>query len=68
MTKIRLGLWLDIDIDEAKKEMLDNDERIPADITEDDLIDYLASKMTEQINNIAMGNDVEAFIKCEEIK
>ena len=68
MTKIRLGIWLDIDTDEAKKEMLDDDELTPADITKDDVIDYLTNRMIEDINTMAINDELQFLIRCEEIQ
>jgi hypothetical protein len=64
--KIRLGLWQVIDIDEMRN-LLMLDPDVPEDMSNEDIIDYLYARMSEDIDRMVRLEDVDSYIMHEEI-
>jgi len=65
--KIRLGVWQDIDLDEARINLGDDDPFIPENMSDDDVIDYLYARLIEDINTMVIQNDLADIITHEVI-
>ncbi len=64
--KVRLGLWQEIDIDEMRN-LLMLDPDIPEVMTDEDILDYLYARMSEDIDKMVRLSDVGSYIMHEEI-
>jgi hypothetical protein len=64
--KIRLGLWQVVDIDEMRN-LLMLDPDVPEDMSNEDIIDYLYARMSEDIDKMVRLEDVDSYIMHEEI-
>jgi hypothetical protein len=64
--KIRLGLWQVVDIDEMRN-LLMLDPDVPEDMSNEDIIDYLYARMSEDIDRMVRLEDVDSYIMHEEI-
>lgn len=64
--KVRLGLWQVIDIDEMRN-LLMLDPDIPEAMTDEDILDYLYARMSEDIDKMVRLSDVGSYIMHEEI-
>jgi hypothetical protein len=64
--KIRLGLWQVVDIDEMRN-LLMLDPDVPEDLSNEDIIDYLYARMSEDIDRMVRLEDVDSYIMHEEI-
>jgi hypothetical protein len=64
--KVRLGLWQEIDIDEMRN-LLMLDPDIPEAMTDEDILDYLYARMSEDIDKMVRLSDVGSYIMHEEI-
>jgi hypothetical protein len=64
--KIRLGLWQVVDIDEIRN-LLMLDPDVPEDMSNEDIIDYLYARMSEDIDKMVRLEDVDSYIMHEEI-
>ena len=64
--KVRLGLWQEIDIDEMRN-LLMLDPDIPEAMSDEDILDYLYARMSEDIDKMVRLSDVGSYIMHEEI-
>ena len=64
--KVRLGLWQEIDIDEIRN-LLMLDPDVPENMSDEDILDYLYARMSEDIDKMVRLDDVSSYIMHEEI-
>jgi hypothetical protein len=64
--KIRLGLWQVVDIDEMRN-LLMLDPDVPENMSDEDILDYLYARMSEDIDKMVRLDDVSSYIMHEEI-
>ena len=64
--KVRLGLWQVIDIEEMRN-LLMLDPDVPEAMTDEDILDYLYARMSEDIDRMVRLDDVNSYIMHEEI-
>ena len=64
--KVRLGLWQVIDIDEMRN-LLMLDPDVPENMSDEDILDYLYARMSEDIDKMVRLDDVSSYIMHEEI-
>jgi hypothetical protein len=64
--KVRLGLWQEIDINEIRN-LLMLDPDVPENMSDEDILDYLYARMSEDIDKMVRLDDVSSYIMHEEI-
>jgi hypothetical protein len=64
--KVRLGLWQVIDIDEMRN-LLMLDPDVPENMSDEDILDYLYARMSEDIDRMVRLDDVSSYIMHEEM-
>lgn len=65
--RIRIGLWQDVDLDKMREWMKENDYQDSDYTTDQDVIDYLHNRMSEDIDTMVKLNEVYENITYEEM-
>lgn len=63
--KIRVGIWQEIDLDELRNTLGDDDPFISEDMSDEQLIEYLYDRMIEDINTMVISNDLADVMNHE---